>query len=131
MSAIEANSNHPDEPTFEQTLQTLEDNVAKLKTRYSQVQQDQARQAELQSCQAEIKNQPELKAELEKIETELSELEIRLESELFSWESWKQYFWQTVRFVGLGMAIGWGLAFYVMKHPVPGAIEPNRSEQVR
>jgi chromosome segregation ATPase len=131
MSAIEANSNQPEEPTFEQTLQTLEESVVKLKNRYSQVQQDQARQVELQSRKAEIANQPELKAELEKIETELSELEIRLESELFSWESWKQYFWQTVRFVGLGMAIGWGLAFYVMKHPVPGAIEPNRSEQVR
>jgi chromosome segregation ATPase len=131
MSAIEANSNQPEEPTFEQTLQTLEDSVVKLKTRYSQVQQDQARQAELQSRKAAIEKQPELKAELAKIETELSELEIRLESELFSWESWKQYFWQTVRFVGLGMAIGWGLAFYVMKHPVPRAIEPNRSEQVR
>jgi hypothetical protein len=29
------------------------------------------------------------------------------------------------------VAIGWGMAFYVMKHPVPGAIEPNRPEQIR
>jgi hypothetical protein len=119
------------EQSFEQLLQTLDEKVVKLKQRYAQVQTDQTRQAELQVRKVEIVDQPELKAELKTIETELSELEVRLESELFSWDSWKQYFWQTVRFVGLGMAIGWGLAFYVMKHPVPNAIEPNQPEQVR
>ncbi len=131
MSTAETNPNPSEEPTFEQTLQTIEASVGKLKERYSQVQQDQARQTELQARKAEIGHQPELKAELDQIEAELQTLELRLESQLFSWDSWKQYFWQTVRFIGLGMAIGWGMAFYVMKHPVPGAIEPNRPEQFR
>jgi peptidoglycan hydrolase-like amidase len=135
MSTAEVNPTPPEEPTFEQTLQTIEANVSQLKARYRQVQQDQTRQTELQARQTEIARQPEcsqdLKGELAQIETELQELELRLESQLFSWDHWKQYFWQTVRFIGLGMAIGWGMAFYVMKHPVPGAIEPNRPEQFR
>jgi hypothetical protein len=156
VSPNEAGSN-PSAPTvselgqegssFTEMLQNLETNVAKLKARYAQVQQDQTRQIELQARQAVLKtadwssdslaNAPadrqtdDRQTELENLETELRALELRLESELFSWDSWKQYFWQTVRFVGLGMAIGWGMAFYVMKHPVPHAIEPNRPEQVR
>jgi hypothetical protein len=109
-----------EELSFEQSIDALEANITQLKDRYHQVKQDQARQAELA-----------LQGESDQIAAELHELEVRLESQLFSWESWQQYFWQTVRFVGLGVAIGWGIAFYVMKHPVPGAIEPNRPEQIR
>ena len=76
-------------------------------------------------------NQPELAAELEKIEKELNEVDVRLESQLIPSGFLKDYFWQTVRFVGLGMAIGWGMAFYVMKHPTPNAIEPNQPQQLR
>lgn len=129
MSATEATPN--EEPSFDQMLQTLDENVAKLKERYAQVQTDQARQVELATRKAEISENSALKVELEQIETELHELEVRLESQLFSWDSWKQYFWQTVRFVGLGVAIGWGLAFYVANKPTPNAIEPNQPGQVR
>jgi chromosome segregation ATPase len=131
MSATDANAEPNSESDFDQMLQTLDGNVAKLKERYNQVQTDQARQTELQTRKSQIAHQPELAAELEKIETELHELEVRLESQLFSWDSWKDYFWQTVRFLGLGMAIGWGMAFYVMKHPTPNAIEPNQPQQLR
>jgi hypothetical protein len=135
MSATDANaepnSESDAEQNFGQMLQTLDGNVTKLKERYAQVQADQARQTELKTRKAEIVDQPELAAELEKIEAELHELEVRLESQLFSWDSWKDYFWQTVRFLGLGMAIGWGMAFYVMKHPTPNAIEPNQPQQLR
>jgi uncharacterized protein YceH (UPF0502 family) len=136
MSATDAKAEPNSESDFDQMLQTLDGNVAKLKERYTQVQADQARQTALQTRKAALAqqtgaDQPELTAELEKIETELHELEVRLESQLFSWDSWKQYFWQTVRFVGLGMAIGWGMAFYVMKHPTPNAIEPNQPQQLR
>jgi chromosome segregation ATPase len=137
MSTVESSPNEssPNDLSFAEMLQNLDANVAKLKSRYAQVEQDQTRQVELQERQAALSDSPNLttdqQTELEKVETELRELELRLESELFSWDSWKQYFWQTVRFVGLGVAIGWGMAFYVMKHPVPHAIEPNRPEQVR
>jgi hypothetical protein len=131
MSATDANATPDAEPNFDQMLQTLDGNVTKLKERYAQVQADQARQTELKTRKAEIANQPELAAELEKIETELNEVDVRLESQLIPSGFLKDYFWQTVRFVGLGMAIGWGMAFYVMKHPTPNAIEPNQLQQLR
>jgi hypothetical protein len=131
MSATDANATPDAEPNFDQMLQTLDGNLTKLKARYNQVQTDQSRQTELQTRKAEIVDQPELAAELEKIETELNEIDVRLESQLIPSGFLKDYFWQTVRFVGLGMAIGWGMAFYVMKHPTPNAIEPNQPQQLR
>jgi DNA repair exonuclease SbcCD ATPase subunit len=131
MSATDANAEPNSEQNFDQMLQTLDGNVTKLKERYAQIQTDQARQTELKTRKAEIANQPELAAELEKIEKELSEIDVRLESQLIPSGFLKDYFWQTVRFVGLGMAIGWGMAFYVMKHPTPSAIEPNQPTQLR
>jgi hypothetical protein len=131
MSATDANATPDAEQNFDQMLQTLDGNVTKLKERYAQIQTDQARQTELKTRKAEIANQPELAAELEKIEKELNEVDVRLESQLIPSGFLKDYFWQTVRFVGLGMAIGWGMAFYVMKHPTPNAIEPNQPTQLR
>ncbi len=135
MSATDANATPDAEPSAEQNfgqmLQTLDGNVTKLKERYAQVQTDQARQTALQTRKAAIANQPEFAAELAKIETELNEIDVRLESQLIPSGFLKDYFWQTVRFVGLGMAIGWGMAFYVMKHPTPNAIEPNQPTQLR
>jgi hypothetical protein len=131
MSATDANATPDAEQNFDQMLQTLDGNVTKLKERYAQIQTDQARQTELKTRKAEIVNQPELAAELEKIEKELNEVDVRLESQLIPSGFLKDYFWQTVRFVGLGMAIGWGMAFYVMKHPTPNAIEPNQPTQLR
>jgi hypothetical protein len=136
MSATDANAEPNSESDFDQMLQTLDGNVAKLKARYTQIQTDQARQTALQTRKAELTqgkgaNQPEFTAELAKIEAELNEVDIRLESQLIPAGFLKDYFWQTVRFVGLGMAIGWGMAFYVMKHPTPNAIEPNQPTQTR
>ncbi|MFM2430831.1 MAG: hypothetical protein RLZZ511_2044 [Cyanobacteriota bacterium] len=134
MSAAEANSTEPTaEQNFEQLLQAAETKVTQLKTRYQQVQTDQTRQAELRDRKTAIgeKPNPELAKELDAIDAELHELEVRLESQLFSWDSWKQYFWQTVRFVGIGIAIGWGMAFYIMKHPTPSAIEPNQPNRIQ
>jgi hypothetical protein len=131
MSATDVNATPDADQNFDQMLQTLDGNVTKLKERYAQVQTDRARQTELKTRKAELVNRPELATELEKIETELHELDVRLESQLIPPGLFKDYFWQTVRFVGLGMAIGWGMAFYVMKHPTPNAIEPNQPTQLR
>jgi hypothetical protein len=137
MSAADINAQDDQdgaEVSFEQALQTVESTLQELKARYAQVQTDQHRQGELWEQRQHLLNAAQsktTKAELEHIETELQELELRLESRLFSWDSWKQYFWQTVRFVGIGMALGWGLAFYVMKQPLPPQIEPNRPEHIR
>jgi hypothetical protein len=107
------------EPDLEQALQSAEASLLALRQRYDQVQADRQRQGELVEQQAAIGANPELQQEFQKISTELQEIEFRLESELFSWDSWKMYFWQTVRFTGLGLVIGWLAAFYVIQHPVP------------
>jgi hypothetical protein len=111
----------PHEPTapepddLAQALQSAETQLLALRQRYDQVQADRQRQTELVAQQAD----PDLQPDFDKISTELQEIEFRLESELFSWDSWKMYFWQTVRFTGLGLVVGWLAAFYVIQHPVP------------
>jgi hypothetical protein len=41
------------------------------------------------------------------IQKELAEIELRLESELFKWSDLSEPFWQAVRFMGIGIVIGW------------------------
>ncbi len=113
------------EPDFDQELAATERSLQALKDRYQQVQQDQQTQSQLQQRQAEITAlspaamTPDLTAELKQIQKQLDELEIRLESQLFSLSSFKEPFWQVVRFGGLGIVIGWGLALAVFNQPQP------------
>ena len=111
----------PDELDFEQLLQEVEQSLLTLKARYAQVQTDRQRQQELQQRQRDLKRQTngqprrgdraslqaELKAELRKVQQQLEELEVALESQLFSWGGLKEVFWQAVRFGGIGMILGW------------------------
>lgn len=111
-----------EEPTFEQTLETVERSLSNLKERYAQVERDQQQQTELQQRKTELKTQgksAKLKLELQEIEQQLEELEINLESRLFSWSGLKEVFWQAVRFGGVGIAIGWSMAFLTIKSPAP------------
>jgi hypothetical protein len=115
---------HPgtDEPTFEQELMEVERSLEELKNRHSQVKQAETAQAPLKLRQEQIKRQlqravsPELKAELQQIQDSLDDLEVTLESRLFSWE---KPFWQIVRFGGLGVVLGWLMAIAVLQHPQP------------
>lgn len=114
-----------EELSFDQELESVEQSFQALKGRYAQVQQDQQIRLQIQQRQDELKQQfrrspsPELKAELKRIQDRLDELEINLESRLFSWESLKEPFWQIIRFGGLGVVIGWVLAYAVIKTPAP------------
>jgi seryl-tRNA synthetase len=119
-----------DEVEFEQTLATVARSLQDLQTRYAQVQQDQQRQLELKNridqVRASTKRHPspELKAELQTLQQQLEELELALESRLFSWDGLKEVFWQAVRFGGLGIILGWGLAFYTLQPPQPQPPNP-------
>ncbi|MER3434056.1 MAG: hypothetical protein C4288_11655 [Leptolyngbya sp. ERB_1_1] len=111
-----------DEINFEQALENVERSLSQLKNRYAQVQHDQQQLETLQQRKAELQTQGKsatLKTELREIEQQLEELELNLESRLFSWSGLKEVFWQAVRFGGLGIAIGWSLAFITLKHPTP------------
>ncbi|HEY9884583.1 MAG TPA: hypothetical protein V6C98_13325 [Thermosynechococcaceae cyanobacterium] len=122
-----------DAQTFEQELATIERSLADLKERYIQVQQDEQTQAQLQERQGQLKQQgqrsPALKAELAHLQTQLDELEVKLESRLFSWGSLREPFWQVVRFGGLGIVIGWSIAFTVLQSPNPSPQPPLPAPQ--
>ncbi|MBR8838510.1 MAG: hypothetical protein DSM106950_32045 [Stigonema ocellatum SAG 48.90 = DSM 106950] len=97
------------ERNFEQELLEVERSLVSLKERYTQVQGDKSRQAELQQRLKKVRHNklPAMKAELRQIKQQLEVLELNLESQLFSWGSLKKPFWQAVRFGGLGVIIGW------------------------
>ncbi|MFH7027776.1 MAG: hypothetical protein ACHBN1_20845 [Heteroscytonema crispum UTEX LB 1556] len=99
------------EGEFEQELEEIERSLVALKERYTQVQSDRIEQAEYEQRLEELhqnkRHTPEIKAELKEIQQRLEVLEISLESQLFSWGSLKEPFWQAVRFGGLGVIIGW------------------------
>jgi hypothetical protein len=126
-----------EEPTFEQALEKVEKSLANLKERYAQIQGDQEQQSVLQHRREEIRTQlrqaksATLKLELQEIEQQLEDLEVKLESRLFSWRGLTEVFWQAVRFGGLGIAIGWSLAFFTIKNPVPQSSQPNNQSIAR
>mgnify|MGYP001564150559 CR=1 FL=1 len=107
-----------DESEFVQALEAVERSLAAVKERYTQIQVDRQRQAELGNLREDVRKSvrqnplPQLKQELRQIEQELEAIELNLESSLFSWGSIKQPFWQAVRFGGLGILLGWILKSY-------------------
>ena len=118
-----------DNPAFEQELAQVEASLQELKARYAQVQRDQAEQAQLQATRDRLQaaKQPTLQAELQQVNDRLDELAVSLESQLFSWGSLREGFWQILRFGGLGVVIGWFLAFAVLQAPQPEP-QPSRSD---
>ena len=114
-------------------LLELEQTIAEFRDRYDQVQADEALRHQLQTKQDELKkdNRPELKAELNRLAAELDDVEMRLESQLVSWLGLREYFWQIVRFGGMGVLVGWGLTTWMMTdRPVPNSDRsPLRLEQ--
>jgi chromosome segregation ATPase len=110
------NSSDTNEPDFEQALQEIEQALQALKARHAQIQSDQRRQRGLQQrlSQAEQelryrRSSKALQTELKQIRQQLDELEVALESQLFSWNGLREIFWQAVRFGGIGIVIGWVL----------------------
>jgi hypothetical protein len=107
-----------DESEFVQALETVERSLVAVKERYTQIQVDRQRQAELGNLREDVRKSvrqnptAQLKQELREIEQELEAIELNLESSLFSWASIKQPFWQAVRFGGLGILLGWILKSY-------------------
>ncbi|GAB4463842.1 MAG: hypothetical protein OHK0037_17110 [Elainellaceae cyanobacterium] len=98
---------------FDQALDELGRSLQTLQDRYAQVKADQQRQETLhqriEQVQRDYANtqDPSLKLELKRLKDQLVELEVALESQLFSWSSLKEPFWMAVRFGGLGIVLGW------------------------
>lgn len=138
MSRPDADGHSPEELDFEQEIAKVERSLQDLKQRYTQVQQDRETQAQLQQqkerIQHDLKRQPSkaLRNELKAIENQLDEVQLNLESSLFTWGSLKESFWQIVRFSGLGILIGWFLAFAVLQQPKPQtSVNQSETQQVQ
>ena len=113
-SGSDPNPENSDSTEFEQALAEVEQSFQSLKERYAQVQRDRASQAELQHRREQIRkdlrrngDRSSLQAELKQIKEQLETIELNLESQLFSWGSLREPFWQAVRFGGLGVVVGW------------------------
>lgn len=96
---------------FEQELLEVERSLVALKERHQQVLRDRRQQKQLQYKLYKLSQDknptPEIEAELRQIQQQLEVLEVCLESQLFSWRSFREPFWQAIRFGGLGVIIGW------------------------
>ncbi|KPQ37458.1 MAG: hypothetical protein ACLFM4_11470 [Phormidium sp.] len=84
----------PPNPELEQELEALERAFEAFRERYKQVKGDRQQQQTLQQ-------------QLQQIQQQLQDLELRLESQLFSWRELREPFWQAVRWLGLGIVVGW------------------------
>lgn len=63
-----------------------------------------------QASQADLKQRLALlQADVTAIQSQLAEVEARLESRLFNWKSQQEVFWQILRFSGLGLVLGYFL----------------------
>lgn len=112
-------SSKPDatkENDLEQILLEVERSLEQLQERHTQVKQDLVKRSQVKERQQELKAQkkdkslPEpLKTELRSIQEELDSLELNLESVLLP-----DIFWQVVRFVFLGIVIGWFLHMWAI-----------------
>lgn len=112
-----ADSSSPQQPAelseVEQSLNTLEESLESLKRRYTDVLSAKAQRSELiaqyNRTQDEVRRHrtAKLKAELNDLQHQINEVEVVLESQLFSWSSLKEPFWMGVRFGGIGVLIGW------------------------
>ena len=96
------------ENELEQVLIEVEQSLSQLQERHTQVKQDLAKRSQIQQRQQELEQDhalpKPLKTELRSLQQELDELELSLESILLP-----DLFWQVVRFVFLGIVVGWFL----------------------
>ncbi|MGF1535742.1 MAG: hypothetical protein ACFB4J_04515 [Elainellaceae cyanobacterium] len=107
----------PDTPEddFERELRRVEQSMGELRDRFTQVTAAQQEQSALKAQQARLQHELKqhrteaLRKDLKQVKTRLEELEEVLESQLFSWGSLSEPFWQAVRFGGLGLLVGWFL----------------------
>lgn len=111
---------------LETQLQETRELLTEVEQRFNQVRRDSIEQQELQSQQQQLKLQiqdranskisrprsssnpqkAELQQQLQELSDRLEQIEVDLESRLLSWSSFREPFWQIVRFGGIGIIIG-------------------------
>ena len=115
---MESNQSPTPDEEFETALMEVERLLLNLQGRYKEVQQAQKQKRDLEERLNSVSSEDSL--EVQKINDELQQLRITLESNLLTdediktlfWEGVRQgllgeFFWQIIRFGGLGVLLGW------------------------
>jgi DNA repair exonuclease SbcCD ATPase subunit len=96
------------EPDLDLEIDRLAQEIADLKQRHLNVQLAERERVVLERTRNELKskgqNRPEIQQQLREIQQRLQELDLSLESRLFNEI---EFFWQIVRYVGVGIVLGW------------------------
>ena len=95
---------------FATALEETAKDVDALRQRYADVRDafSQRHQARAAIAQGHLPQ-----AELKRLQKQVETLEETLESQLLTWNNLKEPFWQVLRFVGLGLVMGWFLRGWV------------------
>jgi hypothetical protein len=98
------------EPDLDLEIDRLAQEIADLKQRHLDVQLAERERVVLERTRNELKsksqNRPEIQQQLKEIKQRSQELDLLLESRLFNEI---EFFWQIVRYVGVGIILGWFL----------------------
>ncbi|NEQ48545.1 MAG: hypothetical protein F6K11_00190 [Leptolyngbya sp. SIO3F4] len=89
---------------FATALEETDKDFDALRQRYGEVRKAFEQRSQIQST---ITQGHLPKAELTRLKKQLATLEETLENQLMSWNNLKEPFWQVLRFVGLGLVLGW------------------------
>jgi hypothetical protein len=99
-----------EETDLDLELDRLAQEIADLKQRNIDVQLAERERVVLERTRNELKsksqNRPEIRQQLQQIKQRTNELDLMLESRLFNEI---EFFWQIVRYVGVGIVLGWCL----------------------
>ncbi|WP_017298625.1 hypothetical protein [Nodosilinea nodulosa] len=101
-----------------QSLAELMHHLEGLEVRLHQLKAGVANLVQLQQLQAQVPaaDAQRSAAEVTRLQEAADSFELELASRVVSWQNLKEPFWQAVRFGGLGVLVGWGLAWVVYAH---------------
>lgn len=109
------------EHKFESALEATSQQLHDLRKRYDRFKTDQHHYDQLhQRLQATEQrsaspSSTDLHRELHELRQQLTDLELQLESQLFSWDGFSDVFWLAIRFGGLGILLGWLLHWLIQQ----------------
>ena len=89
--------------SFEGELKETADEFLLLRDRFFAIRRAKAKYEQITS--ADLSQLPA--EELAQMQDRVEALKVTLESHLLSWREMREPFWQVVRYVGLGLVIGW------------------------
>jgi hypothetical protein len=94
-----------------QQLESLETRLSYLRNGLSNLIQLQQLQT---AAEADRPDRQVLSQEVTQLQQAVDDFELELATQTLSWQPLREIFWQAVRFGGLGLVVGWGLAWLVM-----------------